>query len=93
MIFGCSASRFLSTTTGSHVQSLRLLNDEGPRSRPNCRTRFLQPSPKIEHKQRQWNVFLENVALHPGSAADVIAAVAGCIMPHAIAAAKIGRNR
>ncbi|MGB5453687.1 MAG: nucleotidyl transferase AbiEii/AbiGii toxin family protein [Sedimenticolaceae bacterium] len=46
-----------------------------------------------EHKQRQWNVFLENVALHPGSLADVIVAVAGFIMPHAIAAAKIGRNR
>jgi len=25
-----------------------------------------------EHKQRQWNVFLENVALHSGSLADVI---------------------
>jgi predicted nucleotidyltransferase component of viral defense system len=46
-----------------------------------------------EHKQRQWNAFLENVALHPGSLADVIAGVAGFIMPHAIAAAKIGRNR
>ena len=46
-----------------------------------------------EHKQRQWNVFLENVALHPGSLADVIAGVAGFIMPHAIAAANISRNR
>jgi len=46
-----------------------------------------------EHKQRQWNVFLENVGLRPGSLADVIVAVAGFIMPHAIAAAKIGRNR
>ena len=46
-----------------------------------------------EHKQRQWNVLLENVAFHPGSLADVIVAVAGFIMPHAIAAAKIGRNR
>jgi predicted nucleotidyltransferase component of viral defense system len=44
-------------------------------------------------KQRQWNAFLENVALHPGSLADVIASVAGFIMPHAIAAAKIGGNR
>ena len=47
MIFGCSASRFLSTTTGWLVQSLRPLNDEGPRSRPNCRTRLPQPSPKM----------------------------------------------
>lgn len=46
-----------------------------------------------EHKQRQWNVFLENVALHPGSLAGVIVAVAGFIMSHAIAAAKIGSNR
>jgi predicted nucleotidyltransferase component of viral defense system len=44
-------------------------------------------------KQRQWNAFLENVALHPGSLADVITSVAGFIMPHAIAAAKIGGNR
>ena len=36
---------------------------------------------------------LENVALHPGSLADVIAGIAGFIMPHAIAAAKIGRSR
>jgi predicted nucleotidyltransferase component of viral defense system len=46
-----------------------------------------------EHKQRQWNAFLENVALHPGSLAVVIAGVAGFVMPHAIAAAKIGRSR
>jgi predicted nucleotidyltransferase component of viral defense system len=46
-----------------------------------------------EHKQRQWNAFIENVALHPGSLADVVASVAGFIMPHAIAAAKIGKNR
>jgi predicted nucleotidyltransferase component of viral defense system len=44
-------------------------------------------------KQRQWNAFLENVALHPGSLVDVITSVAGFIMPHAIAAAKIGGNR
>jgi len=46
-----------------------------------------------EQKQSQWNAFLENVALRPGSLADVIAGVAGFIMPHAIAAAKIGRSR
>jgi hypothetical protein len=32
-----------------------------------------------EHKQRQWNVFLESVARHPGSLADLIVAVAGLI--------------
>ena len=46
-----------------------------------------------EQKQSQWNAFLETVALHPGSLADVMEGVAGFIMPHAIAAAKIGRNR
>lgn len=45
-----------------------------------------------EHKQRQWNAFFENVALHPGSLADVIAGGAGFVMPHAIAAATIGRS-
>jgi len=66
----------------------------GPRSRPNCRTRLPQPSPKMSaNSVSGMNVFLENVALHPCSLADVIVAVAGFIMPHAIAAAKIGRNR
>lgn len=46
-----------------------------------------------EQRQRQWNAFLENVALDPGSLADVIASVAGFIMPHATAAAKIRRSR
>ena len=45
-----------------------------------------------EQKQRQWNAFLENVALRPGSLADVITSVARFIMPHAIGAAKIGRS-
>lgn len=45
-----------------------------------------------EQKQRQWNAFLENVSLHPGSLADAIASIAGFIMPHAIAAAKIGKG-
>jgi len=44
-------------------------------------------------KQRQWSAFLENVALDPGSLANVITSVAGFIMPHAVAAAKLGRNR
>jgi predicted nucleotidyltransferase component of viral defense system len=45
-----------------------------------------------EQKQRQWNAFLENVALRPGSLPEVIEGVAGFIMPHAIAAAEIGRS-
>ncbi len=45
-----------------------------------------------EQKQRQWNAFLENVALRPGSLPEVIEGVAGFIMPHAIAAAKLGRS-
>ena len=45
-----------------------------------------------EQKQRQWKAFLENVALRPGSLADVITSVARFIMPHAIGAAKIGRS-
>jgi predicted nucleotidyltransferase component of viral defense system len=45
-----------------------------------------------EQKRRQWKAFLENVALRPGSLSDVTASVAGFIMPHAIAAAKIGRS-
>ena len=38
-----------------------------------------------EQKQEQWDAFLENVALHPGSLGDVIATISGFIMPHAIA--------
>jgi hypothetical protein len=45
-----------------------------------------------EQKQRQWDAFLENVALRHGSLADVTTSVARFIMPHAIAAAKIGRS-
>lgn len=46
-----------------------------------------------EQKQRQWSAFLENAALDAGSLADVIAGVAGFIMPHTIAAAKFGGSR
>ena len=45
-----------------------------------------------EQRQRQWNAFLENLALRPGSLPEVIEGVAGFIVPHAIAAAKIGRS-
>ena len=40
-----------------------------------------------EQKQRQWNAFLENAALRPGSLPEVIEGVAGFIMPHAMSAA------
>lgn len=40
-----------------------------------------------QQKQRQWNAFLENVALDPGSLAVVTATIAEFIMPHAISAA------
>mgnify|MGYP005855731233 CR=1 FL=1 len=45
-----------------------------------------------EQKRRQWNAFLDNVALRPGSLGDVTGIIAGFIMPHAIASAKIGRS-
>jgi hypothetical protein len=38
------------------------------------------------------NSRMKSVALHPGSLADATEGVAGFIMPHAIAAAKIGRS-
>lgn len=43
-------------------------------------------------KQNQWNAFLENTALRPGSLAEVIANIAQFIMPHATAAATIGKR-
>ncbi len=46
-----------------------------------------------EQKQRQWSAFLETVGLEAGSLADVIADVAGFIMPYAMAAAEIGGSR
>jgi hypothetical protein len=45
-----------------------------------------------EQKQRQWDSFLENVVLRPGSLADVTTSIARFIMPHAIAAARIARR-
>ena len=44
-----------------------------------------------EQKRRQWNAFVENVALHPGSLAEVIGAIAGFLMPHAVAAARMAK--
>ena len=41
-----------------------------------------------EQKQRQWNAFLENAALDPGSLDDVVASISEFIMPHVRSAAK-----
>lgn len=43
-------------------------------------------------KQRQWHTFVENVALDPGSLADVTTKVAEFIMPHTKSAAKLERE-
>lgn len=63
---------------------------EIPTELPNALTpAFAEDS----QKQRQWNAFLENVALPPGNLAVVIVGIAEFIMPHAVAAAKLCRNR
>jgi predicted nucleotidyltransferase component of viral defense system len=62
---------------------------EIPTHRPDA---FTPAFAEDEQKQRQWDAFLENVALRPGSLREVIEGIAGFIMPHAIAAASIGRR-
>jgi predicted nucleotidyltransferase component of viral defense system len=62
---------------------------EIPTDRPDA---FTPAFAEDEQKQRQWDAFLENVALRPGSLREVIEGIAGFIMPHAIAAASIGRR-
>lgn len=42
-----------------------------------------------EQKQRQWQVFVEDVALDPGALADVIGDLAAFLMPHAASAARL----
>jgi len=46
---------------------------------------------KDEQKQRQWHAFLEDVAHDPGDLTDVIAEIATFLMPHAVAAARLGK--
>ncbi|MQW88650.1 nucleotidyl transferase AbiEii/AbiGii toxin family protein [Sinorhizobium saheli] len=46
---------------------------------------------KDEQKQRQWRAFVEGVAHNPGDLTNVIAEIAVFLMPHAIAAAKLGK--
>ena len=43
-----------------------------------------------EQKQRQWRVFVEDVALGPGDLADVIKDLAAFLMRHAASAAELG---
>ncbi|CDM61978.1 MULTISPECIES: hypothetical protein [Rhizobium] len=44
-----------------------------------------------EQKQRQWRAFVEGVAHAPGDLIIVIAEIATFLMPHAIAAARLGK--
>jgi len=46
---------------------------------------------KDEEKQRQWNAFVESVAHEPGNLTDVIAEIATFLMPHAVAAGRLGK--
>ncbi|MGK9285662.1 hypothetical protein CN933_24505 [Sinorhizobium sp. M4_45] len=46
---------------------------------------------KDEQKQRQWPAFVEGVAHNPGDLTSVIAEIAAFLMPHAIAAANLGK--
>jgi len=45
-----------------------------------------------EQKQRQWNVFVRDVSANPGSLEDVVANLAGFLMPHAIQARASNNN-
>ena len=46
-----------------------------------------------EQKQRQWRVFVEDVALDTGDLADVIEDLAAFLMRHVTSAAELGRRR
>ncbi len=46
---------------------------------------------KDQRKQRQWRAFVEGVAHNPGDLTDVIAEIAAFLMPHADAAARLGK--
>jgi predicted nucleotidyltransferase component of viral defense system len=45
-----------------------------------------------DQKKSQWNAFLENVALDPGSLADVTTKIAEFIKPHTLSAARLERE-
>lgn len=44
-----------------------------------------------QQKQRQWRAFVEGVAHNPGDLTDVIAEIATFLMPHAVAAGRLGQ--
>lgn len=46
---------------------------------------------KDVQKQRQWRAFVEGVAHNPGDLTHVTVEIAAVLMPHAIAAAKLGK--
>ncbi len=46
---------------------------------------------KDEQKQRQWHAFVESVAHDPGDLTDVLTEIATFLIPHAVAAAKLGK--
>jgi hypothetical protein len=92
MTFGSLASRFDSTTdrlARAIAATFERRKTEIPAELPDALTAAFAED---EQKQRQWNALLENAALHTGSLTDVIADIAGFIMPHSLRAAKIGRD-
>ncbi len=46
--------------------------------------------PQDGQKQHQWRAFVEGVARNPGELTDVITEIAAFLMPHAVAAARLG---
>jgi hypothetical protein len=46
---------------------------------------------KDEQKQRQWRAFVEGVAHDPGDLTKIIPEIAAFLMPHALAAAALGK--
>jgi hypothetical protein len=65
-------------------------NTETPTERPEALTSAFADDPL---KQRQWAAFIEDVALQPGSIAEVIDTLAQFLMPRAAEARKLGPPR
>jgi len=81
--------RFAQPLTRAIAATFERRETEVPVDRPDALTPAFAED---EQKQRQWNAFLDNVVLRPGSLPEVIEGVARFLMPHAIAAAKLGRS-
>jgi len=91
-MFGSSASRFPSTTIGSHAITATFARRETPI--PTELPDALTPAfTEDNRKQSQWSAFTENLTLAPGNLTEVTATVAGFIMPHVIAAAHLSGDR